>query len=40
MWILTLMIVAALVICSLPLPKTPRHRAEAAVEDRQDVAPG
>jgi hypothetical protein len=30
MWLLALLIVTALVICSRPLPMPPRHRAERA----------
>jgi hypothetical protein len=34
MWFLGLLVVAALVICSRPLPLPPRHRAGRAVQLR------
>jgi hypothetical protein len=34
MWMLGLLIVTALVICSRPLPPPPRHRAERTITPR------
>ena len=38
MWLLAVLIVVALVICSMPLPKAPRHRALRGTE-RQEHRP-